>query len=400
MIDTLQVRVETEQGVTIPDRIGKRMQASVYTIGDNVLVGHPVEEIVAKKESYENLIQEVFDRILVGYSVKSVAITPKTAANIVVVVSPWSDVIREVKVDVAVNEVSPEVKSLILTDIAEIESVVHNVLIGLPVDAVEWARSVVKIALTEYLSVRLPEYDFSFDITADHVTSLHLILYPKGTIVHDVNLSLRSETIPNLLLLNFRPYIQRQSDQLIGLPVSFVKRHQDYFVNALTKVLNADKNLQKFGVVTNIKMQTANNTDIIIRAETDRYRIAFEGYLDVGREEDNTSLKLHAGKMISRQNEIFAEVDFLPHKVKWILLPGLAHDITPQTQLGFKYDMDQKASILWAKQKVANKWILRFEHTPKTQLNEFAIRYNLHDFVGVEYVINDDDHWLRMIGYF
>lgn len=399
-IENIQVSVQTDSGQIIPDKIAKRMQASVYTIGDNVLSGHNVDDIALKKDRYESLIHEVLDRILIGYSINSVMIQPQVNTSIVVVISPWPDIINKVNVDVEVNEVSPEIKKLILTDLAEIDQEFNNVLIGLPIDAVDWARSIIKIELTDFLAVQLPEYDASFEVVAGDVTTLKLTLYPKGNVIRDVNLSLHSDSIPNLLLLNFRPYIQNQSEKLIGLPVGFVKRHQDYFINDLTEVLNHDKNLKNFGVATNIKMQVANNTDIMISAETNKYRISLEGYLDIGRKEDNTSLKVHAGKMISEEDEIFFEADFLPHKVQWKLMPGMSHNITPQTRLGFKYDMNDNKTVLWAKQQVAEKWLLRFEHTPGLEFNEFAVRYKLHDFIGVEYVINDDDNWLRMVGYF
>ena len=399
-IDTIQVSVQTDRGQMIPDKIARRMQASAYTIGDNVLSGHTVEDVETKKDQYENLIREVFDRILLGYSVKTVTITPQVNTSIAIVVSPWTDIINKVKVDVEVNESSTKVKNLILTDIAEVENVFNNVLVGLPIDAVDWARSIVKIALTDFLSVRLPEYDASFEVISGNTTTIKLNLYPKGNMVRDVKLTLHSDSIPNIVLLNFRPYIQAQSEKLIGLPVDFVKRHQDYFINDLTEVLSHDKNLKKFGVMTNIKMQAANNTDIMISAETNKYRISLEGYLDMGRKEDNTSFKAHAGKMISPQDEIFLETEFLPHKVQWTLLPGMAHDLTPQTRLGFRYDMNENMTILWAKQRVSEKWLLRFEHTPSLEFNEFAVRYKLQEFIGVEYVINDDDKWLRMVGYF
>ncbi|MBP2633222.1 MAG: hypothetical protein H6Q70_3850 [Firmicutes bacterium] len=399
-IENIQVSVQTDGGQIIPDKIAKRMQSSVYTIGDNVLSGHNVDDIALKKDKYESLIHEILDRILIGYSINSVMIQPKVDTSIVVVVSPWTDIINKVNVEVEVNEVSPEIKNLILTDLAEIDNEFNNVLIGLPIDAVDWARSIIKIELTDFLAVQLPEYDASFEVVAGDVTTLKLTLYPKGNVVRDVNLSLHSDSIPNLLLLNFRPYIQTQAEKLIGLPVEFVKRHQNYFINELTEVLNHDKNLKNFGVGTNIKMQVANTTDIMITAETNKYRISLEGYLDMGRKEDNTSFKVHAGKMISPQDEIFVEADFLPHKVQWMLLPGMAHDLTPQTRLGFKYDMNENRTILWAKQQVSEKWLLRFEHTPRLEFNEFAVRYKLHDFVGVEYVTDGEENWLRMVGYF
>lgn len=400
VIEDIQVVVETKSGQVLPTKIKARMQASIYTISDNVLMGHPVQEIAENRMSYEKIVREVFERILMGYSVQQVTINPGVHTTIDVVVYPWQNTIENVILDVEVNGAATDVKNLILSDLSGLREVLDALLIGLPVDAVDWSHGVLKNTLNEELNARLPEYQAGFDINSGSTTTVKLLLYPQGEVIRDVNISLRSETIPNLLLLKFRPHMQEKAQNLIGLPVTFVQRHAAYFSDELSQHLNFDKNFRKFGIHADIKMEIANNSDIVVKADTDKYRISLEGYLDMGQEEDNTSLKLHTGKMISPRSEVFVETELLPHQMKWAFYPGLGYDVTPRLSVGLKYNTSEQENILWAKQKIAKSWLLRLEHTPRREFNEFALRYDLDELVGVEYVINDDDHWLRLVGYF
>lgn len=50
------------------------------------------------------------------------------------------------------------------------------------------------------------------------------------------------------------------------------------------------------------------NSGVRIRLESDEYKIWFEGYGDIGRNENNISGRAHFGKYISKRDEIFGEV--------------------------------------------------------------------------------------------
>ena len=49
---------------------------------------------------------------------------------------------------------------------------------------------------------------------------------------------------------------------------------------------------------------------------------------------------------------------------------------------------------------MSDKFLLRVEHHFKSDLNEVALRYKLHEFVSLEYVKNNEDNWLRLVGNF
>lgn len=401
LVEGVEVSVWSDgAGYAIPAQIEKRMRASVVTIAEHVLLGRAVDEISAGRQGYEHLIREVFDRILLGYTVRSVEIEAGATAKIQVDVTAWQDIIREVEVRVVAEELSPEIAALAEADAAGVSKVFEQILLGLPLDAVDWTGGIVKASMREYLAERLPEFRADFEIETGASAKVKVSLYPKGAVVRDVKLSMRSDSAPNLLLFNYRSAILRQARALVGVPVGFVERHKAYFTAAFAQRLDADRTLQALGVKTKAELYAGETAEIEIHADTNKYNIFVEGYLDVGREEDNTSFRLHAGKYISPRDELYVETDFVPHKVKWVFAPGLSRMITPQTTAGFKYDLDRNVSILWAKQRAGDRWTFRFEHTPSIEFNEFAARYKMDDFVGLEYVMNDDDRWLRVVGNF
>ena len=71
------------------DKVTRRMEKSIQTIGEHILLGHKASEIGVAGSSYERLIKEVFDRVLVGYSVDQVRISPGSTTQVAVTVVPW-----------------------------------------------------------------------------------------------------------------------------------------------------------------------------------------------------------------------------------------------------------------------------------------------------------------------
>ncbi|AIF53777.1 hypothetical protein UFO1_4234 [Pelosinus sp. UFO1] len=381
-----------------PPKIAKRMAASVGTVGEQMVVGRKISEVVEGKASYEKLIKEIFDRVLVGYSVQSVTLAPSGNTTLTVEVAPWGDVVQGVAVEYDFGNLSAEVVKLIKQDMGNVEEKVSDVLIGLPVDAVDWAGGLSKIATREMLSTQLPEFRANIEVIPGTHTLVKVSLSPIGTVVQDVHVSLRSETIPNILLAAARPTMDDTSKNLIGLPVAFLERHRDYFTTQLVSTVAEQPLAKKYGLQVTPRLNPGVDTEIALKVETDKYKVTLEGYLDMGRRQDNTSARLHFGKFIGKRDEAFVEVNFIPSTVAWEFVPGWGHKIGSSTTLGLKYDTKSAQDRLWLQQELKSNWALRLERTPKNGYNELGIRYKLHDFLSAEYIITKDDQWLRLIG--
>lgn len=373
------------------------MTASISTVGDQMLTGRTVDDVATNRANYEKLVREIFDRVLVGYSVEQVRITPGATTGIAVTVAPWGDIIHDVSLDIDTSSLNSELMNLIRQDMGKIEEQVANVLIGLPVDSVAWAGGVSKTVIRELLEDQLPEFRSNLEITPGSHTNIKLTLIPAGPVIDNVHLALRSRTIPNILLMEASPALREKAGMLRGLPVAFVERHKDYFTSQLLAVAARHPSVEKYGLVLTPAISPGVDTQITLNAETTKYRVSLEGNLDMGRQDDNTSGKLHIGKLTGSRDEAFFELKFLPDNLSWKFEPGWGHKFMANTMGGIRYSVSDRGSILWLNHYVGDNWMLRYEYVPKTDYNEFGVRYKLHDFLSAEYVITDKENWLRLV---
>jgi hypothetical protein len=396
-VDAVTVSVQAVDAPP-PARVIKRMEQSVATVGDHVLTGRKVTDVESGKASFEKIIKEVFDRVLVGYWVQQVTITPGPTTNIAVKISPLGDVVRRVVLETDLGGIAPQLNGLFRSDMGDIESKAAQVLVGMPVDAVDWAGSVTKTVIREMLAAQLPEYRANIEIIPGPVTVVKLLLAPTGPLVREVQVTLRSRTVPNFLLLEARPKVEEAAAPMRGLPVAFVERHSDYFKDMLLKVASAQAATKRFGLTLTPSLKAGTNTELEISAETTKYNVTLEGYMDMGRKGDDTSARLHVGQYISQKDELFLEVTFIPASVEWEFVPGWGHRLGAQTVAGARYNLSSEQTIIWLKQDLGGRWSLRLERTPSKRFNEVGLRYKLHEFLGVEYIITTDNRWLRLVG--
>lgn len=397
VVEKITVSITGDQAP--PVRIMKRMSASVGTVGEQMLVGRTVGDVEGGKTSYEKLIQEIFDRVLVGYSVEKVQIVPGVATAIQIGIVPWGEVVREVSLEVDFGNLSPELRGLVEKDMGNLEEKVNEVLVGLPIDAVDWAGGVSKIVIREALVSALPEFNANFDIIPGPHTVMKLSLAPLGPTVQDVHIALRSQTIPNVFLFAVRPTVEQSARSLVGLPVAFIERHRTYFTTKLEKTAMQHSIATSYGLRIIPSINPGVDTEITLDAETDRYKVSLEGYMDMGRPAENTSFRFHAGKFIGKQDEAFLEVDFIPSSVSWDFTTGWGHTLSKGTRAGIKYNLSDQYSTLWLQHDINRNLSLRLERVPTYGKNEFGIRYKLHDFLSAEYVVTKEEQWLRIVSH-
>ena len=193
-VESVTVKVTATD--TTPARVMKRMTASVTAVGEQMLSGRQVADVEAGRDAYSRLIREIFDRVLVGYSVEAVQIDPGQVTRITVSVIPWGDVVREVSVETGLGGLAPDVAELVKKDVGRVEEQIRQTLLGLPVEAVDWAGGVSKGIIREILIGQLPDFHPTIDIAAGTRTMVKIALVPAGALIHEVNVTLRSRSFP------------------------------------------------------------------------------------------------------------------------------------------------------------------------------------------------------------
>lgn len=403
IIEALRVDVNAAPGApNPPERIAERMSASVSTIGEHVLLGRRLDEVAVNKEAYEKLIKEVFDRVLVGYSVSRVAITGGKTAHIQVEVLPWGEVVQTVTVTVDFTGISPPMQALINKDMGNIQGEIGNILVGLPIDATDWAGGVCRSFVRDTLAAQLPEFYVDMEITPGAQTSVRVSLHPRGTIVQDSHSSLHSRTMPILFLSQLRPVLEQQTKQFNGLPVAFLERHRVDITANLTEAAAHSSLVRRYGLQLSPTLTIGADTEVSLEAETQRYKIWLEGYLDMGRpansHADSTSALLHIGKYMDKRSEVFVEANVIPSTTTWQFMAGLGYQLTPSTAIGLKCNFSGQERIAWLNQYISQNWRLRLERDPASGRHELGIRYKIDDLLSAEYIFSNNENWLRLVG--
>ena len=247
-VDKITINIKFSDDLKVPIEIEKRITASTLTIANNVLQGQPLDKINEQKKSYETLFQDVLGRILIGYYVQAVRLDVAEQTVVEVELRPWQDSIQSVEVSLVNNDISEPYQDLINEDLRGIKPVIENLLLGLPIDAVYWASSILKTSLNDYFNNKLPEYNYSLDITEGSHTMVRLSLYPKGLLVKNSVVAIRSQTIPNLAFLKLRAKVEAYLEKLNGLPVEFLKRHKDFFTKEIITLIENDDFLKKIAL--------------------------------------------------------------------------------------------------------------------------------------------------------
>ncbi len=393
------VRVEVVAGAVPSPLVLRRMSESVKSIGEHLLLGHTTGEVSQRREHYEKLLRDVFDRVLIGYTVQRAQIDPGSVTQIRLHITPWGDTVGEVAIQVDYSGIAPEAVPLVKTDMGKMEQEIQAALIGLPVDAVDWASGVARELIREILRRQLPEFHFSLDVEAGRRTKVRLSLFPVGQLVKETQVSLRSNSIPNLLLVHARPGVEAQARSMRGLPVEYVERHLKYFTEKVRQATLTDPLIRQFDLKVTPVVRPGTDAEVAVEVEAETWRISAEVFMDVGRDQDNVSGKAHLGRLIGPGDEAFIEVKVFPGDMTWHVMPGWGHRFGSDTWAGLRYRLNDRALGWWLNQGLGGRWSLRGEHWPNIDSSEVGIRYKLHDFLSAEFVLTNDRNWLRLVGH-
>lgn len=404
-VDSVTARVTA--GASLPPLVQARMQDSVTAIATQLLGGKKLSELQASRAAQERIIHEVFDKVLVGYTVERVTITPGAATTVEVALLPWSETIASVTVDTTVEGMPPRIERLVRADLAGVDEVFASALTGLPTAATDWTNGVLKHRLNDFLAEHLPEFRADFELEPDTAASVRLMIYPRLPVVRTVDLSMRSDTVPNFTLLAHRQEMQDRVNDLVGVPVDFVARHHDELAAGFAAELDSASDYRSIALRTTVSYDAAERLHLMSRSDTTRFRFRLTGWQDIARGDkgghdkaDNLNFRFHAGTMLSQQDELFALLDIAPVEMNWSWNLGYDRLIYPWLHGVMRYDMRAKRFIVGGYVRPLERVTLRYEHRFADGISEFGLAYQLHDFLAVEYALDNHQRWLRLIGSF
>ncbi|WP_018702898.1 hypothetical protein [Anaeromusa acidaminophila] len=395
------VVVSDDKGQPLPARLALRIQASVQAVASQVLMGRPIAMIEPKRAAYERMICEVFDRILIGYSVEAASISLGEETKISLRLTPWGDVVEKTDLTWDDSGFPSRGRETLRFQVETLKKVVDEVLLGMPVDAADWGAGLVRTVVREWFEDQLPEFRPEVEVSVAKTTQVKLTMTPRAPLVHALKVTLRSRSLPNVLLYTVQKDLEQEGQGWLQLPVSFVARQEKALAEQLLLKAATHAWVKQLGLQMRlVEVRTGPVTEVVLDAESRYYRMFAEGYLDMGKKDEATRVRLHAGWKATPQGELFLEGDFFPNDVKNRWYSGLGWQVSSQTEAGVKYKFQDGEKIFWMRQQLGGPWSLRLERYEDQHASELGVRYRLHEFLSAEYVLTNEERWLRLIATF
>lgn len=178
----------------VPPLVQKRIAASIQTVGNHVFLNQDSDDIAGRSAEYERIINDIINRVLIGYTVESIAIKPGSRTDLDVRIRPWGDTIRKVNMTIDYGALPEMGQKLVDKDLANAGDMVENLLIGLPVDALDWANGAVKSVMETELETRVPEFYPHIVIRGGTETDVTVYMMPKLPVVRNVRVAIKGKT--------------------------------------------------------------------------------------------------------------------------------------------------------------------------------------------------------------
>lgn len=382
----------------LPPFLHKRMEAGIYTVGEHVFLNKDTVEIQNQRQEYENITSDILSRVLYGYDVQSIDLDLGAKTTLNIVVKPYKDIIENIEMDIDYGNLSPMAQSLLQDDIAKIKPQLEQILLGASLDAFDWINSIVEKILRERLSDDLPEFTTKVSIELGKTTKVKVFVIPQGEMVRKVNVDIKSKSLPKLVFLPMQNHYQNKYEELTGLPIAYLKRKVSAVENLLKEELQNSKASKVYDVSFTPHLRPEVDTNITINAALERYLLTGGVAIDMGKEKNNVSLQTHLGYYRTPKQEIYIESEFYPGNYQWKIYPSLSYEFSKDTSLAYQYEMKERQSIALFKQSLGDGTYLRMKKYLNNDQYQYALVYKLDNHLNIEYIVEKEENWLRLVG--
>ena len=344
------------------------------------------------------LLQKMSGSMQVVAELTDVKLAVDETTQVKLYARPWNKVIEKPLIDLQFSGVEPQTATLLERRIPALHAQLEQAISGASVDAGDWAGGVLRKLVRSEVQAQLPEFKPAVDVLQENGrTVVQVVIYPVGQLVRNIRYELRSEAIPNVLLMKLKYKYAGECDKLRGLPVAYVQRHRQELEQQLLEKLMTEPEVKNYQLRPEVKITPGADLGVNIMIESDDYKIWFEGYGDIGRDKENLSGKAHLGKMISPRDEIFGEAEVILDDVQWRFGTGYTH-YWGKSGWSYVRRIPTGDNNYRLEYSLSPKWRLRAEHFSGDNRNEFAVRYRIHEFLSAEYVYGGSEFYLRLIG--
>ena len=375
-----------------------KMSSSMQIVSNQLFLEKDTNEVAAAKDDYVRLLAEIGDRVFTGYELERVDCDLGTSMSVTMYARPWSSTITAPVIDLQFSGVDPSTAKLLEERLPSLRKELYGAINGASYDAGSWAGGILRKIVRNQVERSLPEFKAAVDVVQEgDGTVVQVIIYPVGQLVTEIAYELRSEDIPNILLMDIKYEYQAECNKLRGLPVAYVAAHKEELEARIAQGLAQDKIVKQYNLIPHVTIHPSTEMSVSIMLDSRNYKIWFEGYGDIGRDKENLSGTAHIGKFISDSGEIFSEGRVYLDSVDWRFGLGYTH-YWGKSRWTYQHIMPKGDNNYKLEYELSPKWRLRSEYYSQENRKEFGVRYRVHEFLGLEGVYGDDELYLRVIG--
>ena len=398
-VEHLQTQVLNEE---LPVEVRDRIATSFSTVGEHMLVGKAVDDIIQNRSSYQNLMRSVFERVLSGFFIEELVIEPGETTQIKVKLTAWGEVVQQVEVFYQEEAIPDLIQPWINEDLKGIAKKIPTFLEGTPVEAVEWTSSLIKERVRSEIKERLPEYLSIVEIESGLNSKVTITLIPQGQLFGAPEVAVSSETYPITLLLPIKRQLQTDLNSLQGVPIAFLDRHENNLKTLIRTQLKKNGQVSRYKLVETITWQSRKEPQLLVDINSHQWRIALEAWLDMGNDDKSKLVGFaHLGYRIKQNQELFAEGLASPTDIDyWDFRIGYSRQLGSNTWLGVRHSFSESKPSVLLEHHIGKQWTIRLESTFDGDWYEAGIRYRFHEFLSGEIVGDKDTFYLRLRGNF
>jgi len=147
-------------------------------------------------------------------------------------------------------------------------------LLGLPLEALNWADSALRKEVADILAAELPGWQGSLTVRVEEgISTLRVGLVPQQPLVLAVNPRSTSTSLPSLIHTGVKDDLMAGLSPLIGLPVAWVARHEKQVAQWASEQLRDESFVENLKVDIGVVLKPQPVTDVSVRLESRRYTI-------------------------------------------------------------------------------------------------------------------------------
>ncbi len=397
MVQSVEVRLAVD-GVGPPPVVRARLQETVQTVAQRLLLGRAVDQLRPAQGQLQSTLATVVDRVITGYSVVEARLEVGAVAVLALRLRPDPPVIQSVEFSsrMAVHAaVAPLVRQPLERQVIP---TVRAMLVGLPVEAVDWAGPLIGEEARRAAEALLPGFAASVRVRAGAAARVEIDLAAReGRVVRDIGVRFRSASVPTLLLEGHAPAVTSLAEPLRGLPVPFAEAHRQPLQQLLEERLRAYPPVVDYHMVVRVVLTVAETTYVTVLADSLSWLGRVEAAVNVGSRAPAPELRLHLGRLFDRF-ELFGEAAIPPNTFAGRYDLGVRYRVSDAIDVGTNVALNAVAVTGWVTYWFTPDLSLRAAYEIHQRRFEGSVRYRFHEFLSGELVgTSRGEIWLRVI---